>query len=173
MSDDRRQQRLEERAPGGHFLPEQEVEAEPGEGERDREDEDRKQGSVRPVAARGLAVASRPVARESVEQSCDAERVEGHDVDQQAAEEAGDRPRDGAAEQGDREQREQEHVGRAAGDVEGRDERHLQECGDEDDGGEGEVVGHYGSSGRGRSGRRTSTESSAEKSTSDTTSTCR
>ncbi len=79
----------------------------------------------------------------------------------------------GAPEQGDREQREQQHVGRAAGNVEGRDDRHLQECGHEDDGAEDEVVGHYGSSGSGRSGTRTSTESSAEKSTSETTSTCR
>ena len=59
-------------------------------------------------------------------------------------------PVDGAAEQGDREQREQKHVGGTARNVEGRDERHLQERGHEDDCGEGEVVVHYGSSGSGR-----------------------
>ena len=62
---------------GGDLFAEQEVEAEAGEGDRDREDEDGKQGRVRPVAARGLAVAARPVARERVEERRDAERVEG------------------------------------------------------------------------------------------------
>ena len=77
-------------------------------------------------------------------------------------------PRSRAIESSD----EQEHVGSAAGDVERGYERHLQECSDEDDGGEGEAVGHYGSSGRAGGETRTITESSAEKSTSDTTSTC-
>ena len=79
----------------------------------------------------------------------------------------------GAAEQGDREQGEQEDVSHPAGNVEGCDERDLQEGAYEDDRGESEVVVHQGSSGSGRSGTSTSTESSAEKSTSETTRTCR
>ena len=52
LSATRRQQRLEERAPGRDLLAEQEVEAEPGEGDRDREDED---------ASSGACARSRPV----------------------------------------------------------------------------------------------------------------
>ncbi len=149
------------------------MEAEAGEGDRDREDEDGEQRCVRPVAAGGLAVAARPVAGQRIEQCRDAERVEGHDVDDQPAEEPCDGSRDCAAEQGDREQREQKHVGGTARNIERRDERHLQERSHEDDCGEDEVVAHYGSSGSGRRETRTRTESSAEKSTSETTSTCR
>ena len=165
-------QRLEERAPRGDLLTEEEVEAEAGEGDRNGEDEHGEQWRVCAVTAGGLAVAAGPVAGKRVEERRDAERVEGDDVHEQPAEEARDRSGDGTAEQGDREEREQEHVGGPARDVEGCDERHLQERGDEDDHGEGDVVVHYGSSGSGRRETRTSTESSAEKSTSETTSTC-
>ena len=82
-------------------------------------------------------------------------------------------PDDRAAQERDREQREQQDVRGPAGDVDGCDERHLQERGDEDEDGDDDVVVHgYGISGGGRLETSTITESSDEKSTSDLTSTC-
>ena len=153
---ERRQQRLEERAPARDLLAEQEVEPVADVRDRDRGHEDGQQRRVAAVAAGRLAVAPGPVAGERVEQRRDAERVEREHVDEEAAEEAGDGADDRPAQQRDREQREQEHVGDAAGDVERREQRHLQQGRDEDDRGDDRALAEaHGSSGDGRRGTST------------------
>src|SRR5215203_2825536 len=168
-----REQRLEEGAPGRELLAEEEVEAVAGVGDRNRGDEHGQERRVRAVAAGRLAVAAGPVARQRVEERSHAERVERHYVDEEPCEEAGRRADNRPAQERDREEREQEHVGDAAGDVERREDRDLEQGGDEDDRRDDGALGEaHGSSGCGRRGTSTSTASRAGKSTSDSISTC-
>src|SRR6478609_7431629 len=120
-------QRLEQHRPGRDLVAEQVVQDQRAELDEDRRDRDRHVRRVATVAARGLAVAADPVAGDREQQRGDAERGEVGRVDDQAGEEAGARAVDRAAQQRDRDQRQQHHVGVAAQNVDLAEDRHLED----------------------------------------------
>jgi hypothetical protein len=173
VEDEPGHERVEEDAPARHLLAEDEVEPVAGVRDPDGRDEHGDQDGVLPAPAGRLAVAAHPVAGERVEERPDAERVQRGDVDEEAAEETGDRSGDGAAQQAERDDGQEEQVGGAGAEVDRPDERHLQERRDEDEQRDERALGDaHGRSGTGRRDTRTKTASRLSKSTSDSTSTC-
>ena len=127
--------RLRDDRSGRRALPEHEVHDEQSELVEHRHDGDREERRVRAVAAGRLAVAADPVARERQHERREAERAERGRVDDEPGEEAADRTDDAAAEQGDRDERDEQHVGHGAEDVDLREDRDLGDRCDEEQGG--------------------------------------
>ena len=93
-------------------LAEHRVEAVAAELDEDGRGDGRDERRVGATPPRGLAVAAGPVAGEREQERREAERPERRDVDDQAGGEPGDRPGDGAAKQRDRDERDEQDVGR-------------------------------------------------------------
>ena len=123
-------------------------------------------------ATRRLAVAPSPVAGERQEQRGDAERLERRRVEDKAREEAAGGAEDRAAQERDRDERDEQDVRHAAEDRHGVEHGHLQ---DRDGEQEARSLGRVGCD-HGvaciRFGTSTMTESSDEKSTYGVTWTC-
>ena len=133
VQDERRHERRDERAAGDDLLVEQVVEdvAERAGEHRDRPDGDERREAT--IAAGRLRVPARPEPGQREDERGDAERAERHEVDDEAAGEAEHRARDRAAQEPERDDDDEEKVGRAARDDERGDDHDLQQRGDEDD----------------------------------------
>jgi hypothetical protein len=157
--------------PRGHVLAEHVVEREPADGGQHRQDDDGEERRVRAVAARRLAVAAGPVPGDGEEQRADPDRPHVRDVEHEAADEARDGAGHRAAQEGDPEQRDEQHVRRAAEHLERREDRRLQQRGDHDHPADRQRVTH-GPAASGVFGIKTSTECSDDRSTYGSICTC-
>src|SRR5918996_4775872 len=155
---------VEQRPPRRDLLADEEVEHEAEHEHERRHDDDRDDGRVGAVAPGGLSITAGPVAGQREQQRGQPQRVEREHIEQEPPAEAGHRAGDRPAQERDADQDEQQHVGRAAEQVERREERRLEEGRDEHEAGDRGGVAHRSTS--------TTTESSEEKSTCDSIWTC-
>src|SRR5262249_33248992 len=119
---------------GRHGAAEEEPEGKAAEGVEHRHHEDGQIGRVEAVARGRLAVAADPESGDRQQQGREPERVQVRDVDEQAGPEPGDGTEDRAAEQGDREQDDEEQVRAAAERGVAAEDRDLHDHGDEQEG---------------------------------------
>ena len=126
---------------------------------------------MRAVAAGRLAVAPDPVAGEGQDERREAERAERRGVDDEPREEAADGSGDAAAEQRDRDERDEQDVGDGAEDMSLREDRDLGDRCDEEQGGGLDAVAERHR--RGFFGTSTATASSEPRSAKGCTCTCR
>ena len=127
------EERVEQDDAGRRRLAEDEAERQAPERVEEGDDRDREERRVGAVAAGGLAVAPDPVAGQRQQQRGEPERLEGRRVDDEAREESGAGSGHGTAQQRDGDERDEQEVGRAAEDLDVREDRDLEDRGEEDE----------------------------------------
>src|ERR671931_63167 len=148
VEDHRRHERDQQHLASGGRLPEHEVEDQRAELVEHRDHRDRKQRRVCTLATGRLAVAPDPVARERQQQRREPEHPEVAGVREQAGAEAGDGAEHRAAQQRDAYDRDQQELWTAVEEVDLREDRDLQDHGNEQESRRlGGVGGDHGATG--------------------------